>query len=132
MAKFWPVRSIGQTIPSNYLDKRLEDDKEYGVNLFKPDNGARIKWLNDRPKGSVAYVSFGSAAKLEVEQMEELAWGLRRSKTNFLRVVRESEAAKVPKASVEETSEKVLVVSWCPKMEVLAHEAAGCFITHCG
>ncbi|KAH0977774.1 hypothetical protein GBA52_027493 [Prunus armeniaca] len=132
LAKFWPLRTVGPTIPSKYLDERLEDDKEYGVNLFKSDNDACIKWLNERPKGSVAYVSFGSFAELGVEQMEELARGLRRSKSNFLWVVRASEAAKVPKGFVEETLEKGLVVSWCPQMEVLVHEAVGCFVTHCG
>ncbi|XP_021823307.1 UDP-glycosyltransferase 74E2-like [Prunus avium] len=64
--------------------------------------------------------------------MEELARGLRRSKSNFLWVVRASEAAKVPEGFVEETLEKGLVVSWCPQMEVLVHEAVGCFVTHCG
>ncbi|CAN6554728.1 unnamed protein product [Malus baccata var. baccata] len=132
MAKLWRLRTVGPTIPSNYLNKRLKDDKEYNVNFFKSDNDACIKWLNERPKGSIAYVSFGSIAKLEDEQMEELAWGLRRSKSSFLWVVRESEAAKVPKGFIEETSEKGLVVSWCPQMEVLAHEAVGCFVTHCG
>jgi pathogen-inducible salicylic acid glucosyltransferase len=33
---------------------------------------------------------------------------------------------------VEETSEKGLVVRWCPQLEVLAHDAVGCFVTHCG
>ncbi|CAN6687989.1 unnamed protein product [Malus baccata var. baccata] len=96
MAKFWQLRTVGPTILSQYLHKRLEDDKEYGVNLLQ-DNDAGIKWLNGRLKGYVAYVSFGTVVTLEVEQMEELAWGLNRSNSNFLWVVRESEAAKVPK-----------------------------------
>ena len=132
MAKFWPLKTIGPTVPSNYLDKRLVDDKDYGVNLFKSNNDACMKWLNEHPKNSVVYISFGSAAQLGFEQMEELAWGLRRSKSKFLWVVRESEAAKVPKGFIEETAEKGLVVSWCSQLEVLAHEAVGCFITHCG
>ncbi|KAK9941777.1 hypothetical protein M0R45_007471 [Rubus argutus] len=132
MPKFWPLRTIGPTVPSNYLDKRLADDKDYGVNLFKSNNDACMQWLNEHLKNSVAYISFGSAARLGFEQMEELAWGLRRSKSKFLWVVRESEAAKVPKGFIEETVEKGLVVSWCSQLEVLAHEAVGCFITHCG
>ncbi|KAM1529732.1 hypothetical protein ACFX1Z_018904 [Malus domestica] len=64
--------------------------------------------------------------------MEELAWGLRRSKSKFLWVVRESEVAKLPKGFAEETFDKGLVVSWCRQLEVLAHEAVGCFVTHCG
>ncbi|KAK9941775.1 hypothetical protein M0R45_007469 [Rubus argutus] len=132
MIDFWPVRTIGPTIPSEYLDKRVENDKDYGTNLFKSNNDDCMKWLNEQPKGSVVYVSFGSGVQLDVEQMEELAWGLRRGKSKFLWVVRESEAAKVPEGFIEETTDKGLLVSWCSQLEVLAHEAVGCFITHCG
>jgi hypothetical protein len=66
------------------LDKRLEDDKDYGLSIFKPMNiGGWMKWLNDRAKGSVVYVSFGSMATFKAEQMEEVAWGLRMS-DNYL------------------------------------------------
>ncbi|KAI5315343.1 hypothetical protein L3X38_044519 [Prunus dulcis] len=121
MAKFWPLSTIGPTIPSMYMDKRHEDNWEYGLSLLKPNSDACMKWLNVKPKGSVAYVSFGSVAEIGEEQMEELGLGLRRSKSYFLWVVREKEAAKLPKGFVEETSEKGLVVSWCPQLEVLAH-----------
>ncbi|KAF2292484.1 hypothetical protein GH714_024363 [Hevea brasiliensis] len=50
----------------------------------------------------------------------------------FLWVVRESEEAKLPENFLEETSNKGLVVTWCSQLEVLAHEAVGCFLTHCG
>jgi pathogen-inducible salicylic acid glucosyltransferase len=132
MAKMWPLRTVGPTIPSMFLDKRLEDDKDYGFSIFKPNSDACMKWLNDHPKGSVVYVSFGSLASLNVEQMEELAWGLRKSNSFFLWVVRAFEEAKLPKNFVEETSDKGLVVHWCPQLEVLTHEAIGCFVTHCG
>ncbi|XP_062175064.1 UDP-glycosyltransferase 74F2-like [Alnus glutinosa] len=132
MAKILPLRTIGPTIPSMFLDNRIEDDKEYGLSIFKPNTDTCMKWLNDRPNGSVVYVSFGSMAALEVEQMAELAWGLRMSNSYFLWVVRASEEAKLPKNFVEETSEKGLVVRWCPQLEVLTHESVGCFVTHCG
>ncbi|CDP13108.1 unnamed protein product [Coffea canephora] len=103
MAKILPVKTIGPTIPSVYLEKRLEDDKQYGLNLFKPMTNACMSWLNERSISSVVYVSFGSLAKLEVKQMEELAWGLRASSYHFLWV-----------------------------LDVLAHKSIGCFITHCG
>jgi pathogen-inducible salicylic acid glucosyltransferase len=50
----------------------------------------------------------------------------------FLWVVRASEEAKLPENFVEKTSKKGLVVRWCPQLEVLTHEAVGCFVTHCG
>ncbi|GLT66594.1 hypothetical protein SLA2020_389510 [Shorea laevis] len=74
MAKIWPLRTIGPTIPSMFLDRRLKEDQVYGFSMFKPNTDTCMKWLNDRPKESVVYVSF----------------------------------------------------------EVLAHEAVGCFVTHCG
>lgn len=40
--------------------------------------------------------------------------------------------AKLPKDFAAETAEKGLVVSWCQQLEVLTHDAIGCFVTHCG
>ncbi|KAL2472318.1 UDP-glycosyltransferase 74F2 [Abeliophyllum distichum] len=103
MANFWPVKAIGPTIPSMDLDKMLLNDKEYGFSILKPDTDACKEWLHERQTRSVIYVSFGSLAQLEVEQMEELANGLRMSNRCFLWV-----------------------------LEVLAHDSVGSFITHCG
>ncbi|GLT55573.1 hypothetical protein SLA2020_286840 [Shorea laevis] len=97
MASRWPVKTIGPTIPSMFLDKRLEDDKTLGE-----------------------------------EQMEEFAWGLKNSNCYFLWVVRKSEEKKLPNNFLQETAEKGLVVTWCPQLDVLAHKAIGCFMTHCG
>ncbi|XP_050257959.1 mogroside IE synthase-like isoform X5 [Quercus robur] len=128
----WPVKTIGPAIPSIYLDKRLEDDKEYGVHLFKPDVDACMKWLDTKETDSVVYTSFGSLASLGEEQMDELTRGLKNSNCYFLWVVRETEQEKLPPNFLQETSEKGLVVTWCPQLEVLAHKAVGCFMTHCG
>lgn len=46
--------------------------------------------------------------------------------------VRSSEVTKLPKNFMVETAKKGLVVSWCQQLEVLTHEAIGCFVTHCG
>ncbi|WMV40347.1 hypothetical protein MTR67_033732 [Solanum verrucosum] len=133
MSKIYPIKTIGPTIPSIYLDKRLHDDKKYGLSIFKPMTNECLNWLNHQPISSVVYVSFGSITNLETEQMEELAWGLKNSNNNFLWVVRSTEESKLPKNFIEElTIEKGLVVSWCPQLQVLEHESIGCFLTHCG
>lgn len=132
MRKLWPLRTIGPAIPSLYLDGRLQDDKDYGLNIFIPNINSCMKWLSERRTRSVVYVSFGSLATLGTRQMEELAWGLRHSGKYFLWVVKASEEAKLPNRFVEETSEMGLVVSWCLQLDVLSHEATGCFVTHCG
>ncbi|XP_065875350.1 UDP-glycosyltransferase 74G1-like [Euphorbia lathyris] len=129
MAKRWHIGTIGPTLPSKYLDKRIEDDKDYGISLFKPDTTICMNWLRDKQNGSVVYVSFGSLAEVGQEQMEELAFGLKSSNCYFLWVVRESEQSKLPKNLV---NEKGLVVKWCPQLEVLTDKAIGCFVTHCG
>ncbi|XAR64547.1 hypothetical protein NMG60_11008273 [Bertholletia excelsa] len=114
------------------MDKRLEDDKDYGLDLFKPSSETCIKWLDTKPKASVVYAAFGSLASLGERQMEEVAWGLKNSDCYFLWVVRESEQSKLPTNFTEDTSHKGIIVNWSPQLDVLAHQAVGCFMTHCG
>lgn len=134
MSKHLRLRAIGPTIPRKYLNnqKTVEDDTDTGLQMFKANTDSCMNWLNDRQDHSVIYVSFGSMAQLDAVQMEELAYGIKQSGKHFLWVVRASEEDKLPKGFVEETSEKGLVVQWCSQMEVLAHKALGCFVTHCG
>lgn len=132
MSNLWHVRTIGPTLPSAYLDKRVEYDVDYGFNLFKPNSEACMNWLNAKQAASVVYVSFGSAASLSVEQMAEIAEALIQIPSSFLWIVRETDQKKLPNNFISEASDKGLVMSWCPQLDVLAHEAVGCFITHCG
>ncbi|KAE8726528.1 ADA2 2A isoform 1 [Hibiscus syriacus] len=132
MSKFWNVKTVGPTIPSMYMDKRIQNDKDYGMNLFKPNFSACMNWLSGKPKDSVVYVSFGSFASPGIEQTAELASALKESDAYFLWVVRETEKARLPNNFIEETRDKGLVVPWCPQLEVLSHDSVGCFLTHCG
>lgn len=124
--------TIGPSVPSFYLDKRLKDNNDYGLHLFTPDTDTCMKWLDKKEVASVVYVSFGSLNDLKQEQMNELAWGLGNCNYHFLWVVKLSGEDKLPRNFVEETAEKGLVVEWCQQLEVMAHKAIGCFITHCG
>ncbi|KAH6772239.1 hypothetical protein C2S52_004974 [Perilla frutescens var. hirtella] len=132
MSKFKRVKAVGPTVPSIYLDKRLHDDKEYGLTIFKPMTNICTEWLNLRQPRSVVYVSFGSLAELAADQIQELVCALTTYDMHFLWVVRKSEESKLPPKFLEEASAKGLIVSWCDQLEVLAHEAVACFITHCG
>ena len=130
LTKIWPkLRTIGPTIPSMFLDKQVEDDKEYGFSLFKSEEC--VEWMDDKPKWSIVYVSFGSYSVLTKEQMKEVAFALQESGCYFLWVVRATEESKIPKA-FKRNSEKGLVLTWCSQLKVLEHEALGCFVTHCG
>lgn len=132
MGELQSIRTIGPAVPSMYLDNRIEDDKEHSLNMFKPSEIDYNQWLNSKEAGSVLYVSFGSIAQLGEEQMEELTAGIKQSNKHFLWVVREKERSKLPDGFAEEVRNRGLLLPWCSQLEVLAHEAVGCFLTHCG
>ncbi|KAG2332178.1 hypothetical protein Bca52824_003358 [Brassica carinata] len=132
LAKVCPVLTIGPTVPSMYLDQMIKSDTEYDLNLFDTKDAAFCNsWLNTRPQGSVVYVAFGSIAKLNNVQMEELASAV--SNFSFLWVVRGSEEEKLPSGFLETLDkDKSLVLKWSPQLDVLSNKAIGCFLTHCG
>lgn len=132
LSDIWPARLIGPMVPSAYLDGRIEDDKGYGASLWKPLNEECLKWLETKPPKSVVYVSFGSMVSLTEEQMEEIAWGLKESGFYFLWVVKDHELHKLPHGFIDSAKEKGLIVGWCNQLEILADEAVGSFVTHCG
>ncbi|PON98881.1 UDP-glucuronosyl/UDP-glucosyltransferase [Trema orientale] len=131
-SKFWPAKLIGPMVPSAYLDGRIEGDRGYGASLWKPLSEQCIKWLETKSPNSVIYVSFGSMVSLTEEQMGEIAWGLKESGFYFLWVVKEHERSRLPKGFMESSKEKCLIITWCNQLEMLAHEAIGSFVTHCG
>ncbi|CAA7050523.1 unnamed protein product [Microthlaspi erraticum] len=132
LSKVCPVLTIGPSIPSMYLDKRIKSDTDYDLTLFdSKDSLICTNWLDTRPQGSVVYVAFGSMSQLNNVQMEELASAI--SNFSFLWVVRPSEEAKLPLGYLETVDkDKSLVLKWSPQLEVLSNKAIGCFLTHCG
>ncbi|KAL0875717.1 hypothetical protein Bca101_025422 [Brassica carinata] len=108
-----------------------------------------LDWLDKQPEESVLYISFGSGGSLSANQLTELAWGLELSQQRFVWVVRppvDGSASSeylstnsgeihdyLPKELISRTHERGLVVSsWAPQAEILAHQAVGGFLTHCG
>ncbi|KAF8694297.1 hypothetical protein HU200_038438 [Digitaria exilis] len=139
-----PVYPIGPLIVTAASNK-LRDASN------KPTRDPCLEWLDRQPARSVIFVSFGSGGALPQEEMRELALGLELSGQRFLWVVRspskegsvsanyydaESKSdplGYLPEGFVERTKGVGLVVpSWAPQIEVLAHEATGGFLTHCG
>ncbi|KAJ1290440.1 hypothetical protein BS78_02G243400 [Paspalum vaginatum] len=132
MASTWRAKTVGPTVPSAYLDNALPDDTSYGFHLYAPLTAATKAWLDTRPPRSVVYASFGSFSEPSPAQMAEVAEGLFGCGKRFLWVVRASETSKIPENFAGKAAERGLIVTWSPQLEVLAHPAVGCFLTHCG
>ncbi|CAL5082375.1 unnamed protein product [Urochloa decumbens] len=138
MASAWRAKTIGPTVPASYLgDDRLPCDTKYGLHLFELTAAPCVAWLDAHPPRSVVYASFGSLSNLDLLEMQEVARGLLDAGRPFLWAVRDSEAHKLPAGYADDAAARSgggggLVVSWCPQLEVLAHRAVGCFLTHCG
>ncbi|KAF9602082.1 hypothetical protein IFM89_024849 [Coptis chinensis] len=112
------------------------------------DDSECIKFLNEQPRGSVLFVSFGSGGTLSHSQLLELALGLELSGERFLWVIRSPGDATnatyfeqkiedpfdfLPNGFLDRTKGLGLVVpSWAPQIQVLSHVSTGGFVTHCG
>ncbi|XP_027175237.1 UDP-glycosyltransferase 71K1-like [Coffea eugenioides] len=106
-----------------------------------------MKWLDDQPPSSVVFLCFGSMGSFEPDQLAEMAIAIERSGYRFLWAVRSppskddttkrmgeySNLSEVlPEGFLERTENRGLLCGWAPQMEVLAHEAVGGFVSHCG
>ncbi|KAI7743216.1 hypothetical protein M8C21_019737 [Ambrosia artemisiifolia] len=125
--------SIGPLVPSEFLERNGPPSyNSFGCDLFEKPKEDYMKWLNTKPKSSVVYASFGSTTTLSLDQLEEMASGLLESGRPFLWVIRDigNQVGKLSK--IEELKRHGMIVSWCSQLEVLNHQAIGCFLTHCG
>ncbi|KAK1425413.1 hypothetical protein QVD17_20765 [Tagetes erecta] len=102
-----------------------------------------LQWLDEQPKNSVVYVSFGTTTTFNDEQIRELALGLERSGERFIWVVRaadvgdscgfEGRKVELPDGFEERVKGRGLVErGWAPQLQILEHFATGAFLSHCG
>ncbi|KQK09338.1 UDP-glycosyltransferase 88B1 [Brachypodium distachyon] len=132
-----PVYCIGPLIKSEEVGVKRDDEC--------------ISWLDTQPKHSVVFLCFGSLGRFSAKQIMEVAAGIEASGQRFLWVVRtpptpSQDPAKkleklpepdldalLPEGFLDRTEGTGLVVkSWAPQRDVLAHDAVGAFVTHCG
>lgn len=111
-----------------------------------------MSWLDQQPRGSVVYVSFGSGGTLTWQQTAEMALGLELSQCRFIWAVKRPHQSStigaffgtqkgdehipldfLPEGFMERTRGMGLVTqSWSPQTAILGHPSIGCFVTHCG
>ncbi|RLM70308.1 hypothetical protein C2845_PM17G04120 [Panicum miliaceum] len=125
------------------------------LSLEFAEGGAEcLPWLDRQPRASVVFLCFGSLGRFSAEQTRELAAGLEASGQRFLWVVRalppgdsaDDDLAKkfgkppepdldalLPDGFLRRIRDRGLIVkSWAPQRDVLAHGSVGGFVTHCG
>ncbi|KAK7319438.1 hypothetical protein RJT34_04159 [Clitoria ternatea] len=126
--------------PLQMLLKQLSNSENQlgsiDLNLWKEDDRC-ITWMDQRDKGSVVYVNFGSLVIMTAKQLTEFAWGLTNSKYHFLWVIRpnlvDCGADVISNDEfVRESEGRGLILGWCPQEKVLGHPSVGGFLTHCG
>lgn len=104
-----------------------------------------INWLDNQPEFSVVFLCFGSAGSLSGPQVKEIASGLKQAGFRFLWSLREPPNTKLglpseymdlnevlPNGFLEQTYGMGLVCGWVPQVTILAHQAIGGFVSHCG
>ncbi|KAJ4704933.1 Glycosyltransferase [Melia azedarach] len=95
------------------------------------------QWLDNKPRGSVLYASFGSYAHCSKNDIMEIATGLLLSEVSFIWVLRpdivsSDEHNFLPVGFKENIKDRGLIVTWCSQIDVISHPAIGGFLTHCG
>ncbi|XP_062171946.1 UDP-glycosyltransferase 76E2-like [Alnus glutinosa] len=102
------------------------------------EDSSCLAWLHKQSCNSVIYVSLGTIAFMDVKELVEMAWGLTNSRQPFLWVVRPGSVhgaewiEVLPKSLKENIEERGYIVKWAPQKKVLAHNAVGGFLSHCG
>lgn len=109
-----------------------------------------LMWLDSQPSKSILFLCFGSRGSFSLDQVKEIANALEQSGHRFLWVVKSppsDEKSKqihhigtdsdvlsiMPRGFLERTQGRGMVVgSWAPQAQLLAHESVGAFVTHCG
>ncbi|KAM0899533.1 hypothetical protein ACQ4PT_021216 [Festuca glaucescens] len=89
-----------------------------------------LSWLDSQPKDSVVFLCFGSLGMFGAKQIREIAVG---QEVKFQKMPEPDLDALLPEGFLDRTKGTGLIVkSWAPQHDVLAHDAVGGFVTHCG
>jgi hypothetical protein len=105
-----------------------------------------MKWLDDQPQSSVVFLCFGSMGSFDNNKVKEIAYALENSGHRFLWSIRKPPTSGVialpsdytnveeilPEGFINRTQGIGKVIGWAPQVAILAHQAIGGFVSHCG
>ena len=133
-----PIHAIGPLLPLKVIanDDGSVAHKQSSVGIFDEDANC-LHWLDTQADKSVVYISFGSIFRMDDFQFIELVAGLEASGQAFLWSIRPDFVPggymdKLPISFTQSTSQRGLLTTWVPQLDVLKHRAIGAFLTHCG
>nr|ABR57234.1 chalcone 4'-O-glucosyltransferase [Antirrhinum majus]AFC90118.1 chalcone 4'-O-glucosyltransferase [Antirrhinum majus] len=124
----------GPTPPVYLLSHTIAEPHDTKVLVNQHDC---LSWLDLQPSKSVIFLCFGRRGAFSAQQLKEIAIGLEKSGCRFLWLARISPEmdlnALLPEGFLSRTKGVGFVTNtWVPQKEVLSHDAAGGFVTHCG
>ncbi|KAG2716041.1 hypothetical protein I3843_03G108900 [Carya illinoinensis] len=103
------------------------------ISSFWEEDKSCLDWLDKQKPDSVVYVSFGSwVSPIGEGKVNNLALALEESGRPFIWVLGCAWREGLPVGYLQRVAMQGKVVSWAPQMEVLQHQAVGCYLTHCG
>ncbi|KAK7412117.1 hypothetical protein VNO78_03565 [Psophocarpus tetragonolobus] len=123
-----PVVPVGLLPPSMQIRDAQQEDNN-------PDWLQIKAWLDSQNPSSVLYIGFGSELKLSQQDLTELAHGIHLSGLPFFWALKNLQEGvlQLPECFEETTKHRGLVwKTWAPQLKILAHEAIGGCMTHCG
>ncbi|KAI4318453.1 hypothetical protein MLD38_032154 [Melastoma candidum] len=91
-----------------------------------------ITWLGSLKPGSVAYICFGTIARLPLNELCPLAEALETSGIPYIWSLPRDHVNRLPDGFQDRTRTQGRILSWAPQTEILADPATGVFVTHCG
>ncbi|KAI4306621.1 hypothetical protein L6164_029882 [Bauhinia variegata] len=129
--------SVTQMPPVYAVGPVIDLKGQRNPNLDQAQHDKIMKWLDNQPKSSVVYLCFGSMGSFGPSQVREIALALQQSGVRFLWAMRppptKDNAKRIlPEGFLEWMEDKGMICGWAPQIEVLAHQAIGGFVSHCG
>ncbi|KAK1309153.1 UDP-glycosyltransferase 73C6 [Acorus calamus] len=100
-------------------------------NKLSIDQDKCLSWLDSHEPGSVVYVSFGSIARLGLQQAMEIGEALKGSGRPVVWVIKSGETESWV-SRFGEGLDWLVIVGWAPQVAILSHKKVGGFVTHCG
>ncbi|KAM4073266.1 hypothetical protein ACB094_10G005500 [Castanea mollissima] len=135
-----PVWGVGPLLPDQYwesADSLLLRVQDQEIRPNKESNYTEdqvIEWLDQQPRGSVVYVSFGSEVGPTMEEYPELTKALEEltGSNSFIWVI-QKKSDYFPNGLDGKVGKKGLIIhGWAPQLLILSHPSTGGFVSHCG